>query len=59
MNQMLLHCGGQSASLPDLMSVPLPKETNSYKPVAHADLAMNLIDIAGNVLEKTIERKLQ
>ena len=50
MNQMLLHCGGQSASLPDLMSVPLPKETNSYKPVAHADLAINLIDIASNVL---------
>jgi len=50
MNQMLLHCGGQPASLPDLMSVPLPKETNSYKPVAHADLALNLMDVAGQIL---------
>jgi len=47
MNQMLLHCGGQSASLPDLMSVPLPKETNSYKPVAHADLAHLMKEVAG------------
>ena len=35
---MILHCGGQHADLDDLMKCEPPKETKSYKPVAHYDL---------------------
>jgi len=47
---LLLHCGGKNASLNDLNSVPLPKETDTYKPVSHYDLALNLGEVAGGLL---------
>jgi len=47
---LLLHCGGKNASLNDLNCVPLPKETDTYKPVSHYDLALNLGEVAGGLL---------
>ena len=47
---LLLHCGGQHVELNDLQTIPLPEETPSYKPVSHFDLALNLADVAINLL---------
>ena len=47
---MLLHRGGQYVSLSELQAVPLPKETPSYKPVSHHDLATNLAKVCGDFL---------
>ncbi|NQT63615.1 MAG: DUF932 domain-containing protein [Candidatus Marinimicrobia bacterium] len=47
---LLLHCGAESATLDELASIPLPKETRTYKPVAHADLANMLSSMASDML---------
>ena len=47
---LLLHCGSESATLDELASIPLPKETRTYKPVAHADLVNMLSSMAVNLL---------
>jgi len=47
---LLLHCGGKHATLNELANVPLPVETHSYKPVSHYDLAINLAEVAGSLL---------
>jgi hypothetical protein len=47
---LLLHCGGEETSLYDLRSIPLPKETDTYKPVGHYDLAVNLAEVATGML---------
>ncbi len=49
---LLLHCGGEACSLQDLAAIPLPKETRSYKPVSHYDLAVNLARVAGELLSE-------
>jgi len=47
---LLLHCGGERVELNDLKAVPLPEETNSYKPVSHYDLAINLAHVSQDLL---------
>jgi len=47
---LLLHCGGEETSLYDLRLIPLPKETDTYKPVSHYDLAVNLGEVATGML---------
>ena len=47
---LLLHCGGEHVDLTDLQAIPLPEETQSYKPVGHYDLALNLAEIATGLL---------
>lgn len=47
---LLLHCGSESATLDELASIPLPKETRSYKPVGHAELASMLANMATSIL---------
>ncbi len=47
---LLLHCGSESATLDELASIPLPKETRTYKPVAHQVLATMLGAIASDLL---------
>ena len=47
---LLLHCGGEETSLHDLRSIPLPEETDTYTPVGHYDLAMNLAKVAQGML---------
>jgi len=47
---LLLHCGAKPATMDDLAAIPLPKETKSYKPVSHAELASMLASMAANLL---------
>jgi len=47
---LLLHRGGEAATLDDLRAVPLPEETETYKPVSHYDLAMNLAEVSRSLL---------
>ncbi len=47
---LLLHSGGEVASMEDLAAIPLPKETHSYKPVSHNALASMLGAIASDLL---------
>ena len=39
---LLLHRGAQDVEFEQLKEIPIPKETSSYKPVAHQDLAEKL-----------------
>jgi hypothetical protein len=51
MNQLLMHtAGGDYATLEELRSIPVPSETNTYKPVSHYDLAKNLAEVSGTLL---------
>ncbi len=50
MKGLMLHQGGIEVGLPELQAVPLPQKTDSYQPVAHADLAMNLQRVASDLL---------
>lgn len=47
---LLLHRGGEDATLDDLRAVPLPEETETYKPVSHYDLATNLAEVSRSLL---------
>ena len=47
---LLLHSGGEAASIEELAAIPLPKETRSYKPVSHQALAIMLSTIASDLL---------
>jgi len=38
--------------LDDLRNIPLPEETDTYKPVSHYDLAMNLADVSSDLLKE-------
>jgi len=48
---LLMHCGGDHVDLNDLREVPLPEETDSYKPVSHYRLSMNLGDVSQGLLK--------
>jgi len=50
MNGLMMHRGGEIVTLEDIQSVILPEKTDSYQPVAHADLAMNLQRVASDML---------
>jgi hypothetical protein len=50
MMTLLLHSGGETASMEELAAIPLPKETRSYKPVSHQALATMLGAIASDLL---------
>lgn len=47
---LLMHSGGDYVTLDNLRQVPLPQETETYKPVGHYDLATNLAEVAGSLL---------
>ena len=47
---LLLHSGGEAATMEELAAIPLPKETRSYKPVSHNALATMLGAIASDLL---------
>lgn len=50
MNGMVLHSGGVQVSLDDLKNIPMPEETETYIPVGHYDLAMNINKVADDLL---------
>ena len=47
---LLLHKGAELATIEQLAAIPLPKETRTYKPVAHVDLVNLLSSMAVNLL---------
>ena len=48
---LLMHTSrGNYCSLEDLKQVPLPRETRTYKPVSHFDLAVNLGEVSNGLL---------
>ena len=47
---LLLHKGAELATIEQLAAIPLPKETRTYKPVAHVDLVNLLSSMAINLL---------
>ena len=47
---LLLHKGAELATMEQLAAIPLPKETRTYKPVAHMDLVNLLSSMAVNLL---------
>lgn len=50
MTQLLMHRGGDYTTLDELRSIPVPEETETYKPVPHYDLATNLAEVSGAIL---------
>ena len=48
---MMLHCGGRQVSFDELASIPLPEETDTYKPVAFGDLVANTLSISKGLLK--------
>jgi len=48
---MVLHCGGTPVDEQGLLNIALPKETDTYKPIAHYDLAQNAINIGNDLLK--------
>jgi hypothetical protein len=57
--ELLLHAGGKVASLNDLRAIPLPEETQTYKPVNHYDLATNLAEVSATLLTGYVLEKSQ
>ena len=48
---MMLHCGGRQVSFDELASIPLPEETDTYKPVAFGELVANTLNISKGLLK--------
>jgi len=60
MSQLLVHTKGANyVEIDELKNVPLPEATDSYCPVSHFDLAMNLADISQDLLKDYTFRKAQ
>lgn len=50
MEGMILHRGGNEVSKADLDAIPIPQETDSYKPVSHYQLADRISTISRDIL---------
>ncbi len=50
MQGLMLHCGGEPATMSDLRAVPLPAKTETYSPVDHDELIKKVIAITTDVL---------
>ena len=48
MQNLLLHCGADKVRRSDLMQIPMPIQTRSYKPVSHVHIAELIADEAYN-----------
>ncbi|MFC1888638.1 DUF932 domain-containing protein [Thermodesulfobacteriota bacterium] len=48
---LLMHTGGDYVTLDDLRNVPPPEETETYKPVNHWDLSVNLQKVSQTILK--------
>jgi len=57
---LIIHTPGANyVEIDELKNVPLPEATDSYCPVSHHDLAMNLADISQDLLKDFTFRKAQ
>ena len=50
MKGMCIHAGGKEATFAEVQEVPLPAETDSYKPIPHADLLTSTQKVAADLL---------
>ena len=50
MEGLMLHCGGEPATMSDLRAVPLPAKTETYSPVDHHELIKKVVQITTDVL---------
>lgn len=50
MEGIMLHCGGEPISKDELSLIPLPKETDSYKPIDHYELANRILTVSQDML---------
>lgn len=57
--KLMLHRGAVQVGYEDLKEIPLPEETNSYKPVSHTDLVNNIQSVASRLLPNYTFRKGQ
>jgi|TARA_Y100000310_G_scaffold58126_1_gene53365 hypothetical protein len=48
---MMIHCGGRQVTFDELANIPLPEETDTYKPVAFGDLIANTLNISQGLLK--------
>ena len=55
MKGLMLHCGGQPATLTEIGNVPMPIETDTYKPVNHR----KLIEVVREITLDTLPVKLK
>tara|TARA_Y100000310_G_scaffold331632_1_gene405536 strand:- start:4165 stop:4989 length:825 start_codon:yes stop_codon:yes gene_type:complete len=53
--KMILHCGGQAATLDELKAVPMPEMTETYTPLSHHDLATSVARVSMDLLDSEIE----
>lgn len=51
MNDLFLHCGGKLVTKDSLDLIPLPPETDSYKPVSHYGLTEKLLTVSRDLLK--------
>lgn len=54
MNQLMLHCGGQPASLDEIRSVQVPAATRTYQPLPHGDMYDLIVERFGSVLDRPV-----
>ena len=47
---LMLHCGGQTATLEEIAAIPVPEETDTYKPLLHYDLAVNTMRVGEEMM---------
>lgn len=47
---LMLHCGGEPATLEEIAAVPAPQETDTYKPLLHYDLALNTMRVGEEMM---------
>ena len=47
---MMVHCGGRNISFDELSTLELPPETETYVPIAHSDLALNVTSVCSDLL---------
>jgi hypothetical protein len=54
MNGLMLHCGGKAAAYDDVLAVPVPQHTNSWRPVAYADAIDYVRDCVTSLIGRPI-----
>ena len=55
----MIHCGGKKVNFAELSAIEIPKRTDTYEPVAFADLLVNTKNICDDLLDlEFIDQKL-
>lgn len=55
MKGLLLHCGGENATLAEIGKVPMPKQTDTYEPVNHR----KLVETVSGIVQDSLPVKLK